>query len=450
MTGALAPLRHRDFRLLFIGLVAGRGMMPLQFIAQIFWIQSEAPAELRVLLVGSLAAVRGAAALVFGLAGGALADRFDRRPLLVVTQWASLGANAGVVAVMAVGEGDLPGVTAFLALTFVASALMAIDIPARQALVPELLGPALTPGGYSLNTAGMQLSLPVSMLASGFAIDALGLAGAYAAGASGHIAQIATLAAMRYRAEPAAGGTARAAGARRTLADVRDGLRFVRREPTVLWVIALVLLVGGMGAPAVANLGPTWITTVVGVDVRDFGLVAMTWGLGAFLGSAVLAQRAATLRRWGLIVAWSSLLFAGSFIVFSIATVPTAVIGNFGLGTGLAVSNVAAVAIVQHLVPNAVRGRVMSVLTLNQGLAQLLTLPLAAAGQLLSLRVLFPALAVLQLACVTALVVSRPVVRRARIDLEPAPEPGAAQPVTGASPPRAAVGEPSPPGGGDA
>jgi MFS family permease len=101
--GALAPLRVRDFRLLFAGLVAGQSMMPLQFIAQIFWIQAEAPDEVRVLLVGVLAAVRGAGAMSFGLIGGALADRFDRRRLLLVTQSGALAANVLMVAVMVIG-----------------------------------------------------------------------------------------------------------------------------------------------------------------------------------------------------------------------------------------------------------------------------------------------------------------------------------------------------------
>jgi predicted MFS family arabinose efflux permease len=189
--------------------------------------------------------------------------------------------------------------------------------------------------------------------------------------------------------------------------DVRDGLRYTRGQHTVLWVIVLALLVGGLGQPAVANLGPTWITTEVGVEVRHFGFVAMTWGLGAFIASALLAQRAADIRRWGLVAAGSAILFSLSFLVFSIATIPTAVLGNLGLGAGLAAVNISATTIVQSLVPNEVRGRVMSVLTLNRGLAQLLTLPLAAAGQVASLRVLFPALALVQAVLVIALLLGR-------------------------------------------
>ena len=70
----LAPLRVREFRLLFIGLVAGQAMMPLQFVSQIFWVQTNASVDSRVLLVGAIATVRGAGMLLLGLYGGALAD----------------------------------------------------------------------------------------------------------------------------------------------------------------------------------------------------------------------------------------------------------------------------------------------------------------------------------------------------------------------------------------
>lgn len=432
--GALAPLYVRDYRLLFIGLVAGQAMMPLQIIAQIFWVQAEAPPALRVVLVGALAAVRGAGALTFGLLGGAFADRFDRRLVLLVTQVAALAVNALIVLAMVVAEGDVTGVSAVLGLTFCSAALMAVDVPTRQAIVPELLGPELTPGGISLNAAGMQISMPVSMFASGFAIATLGFGGAYAAGSAGNVVQIVTLLRMRYRSTHMARTASRNRGVGRALSDVRDGLRYTRRQHTVFWVIALVLLAGGLGQPAVANLGPTWITTEVGVEVRHFGLVAMSWGLGAFVASVWLAQRAPRLRRWGSVAAAAAIVFCVSFLVFSVASIPAAVLGNLGLGAGLAGLNIAAATIVQGLVPNEMRGRVMSVLTLNRGLAQLLTLPLAAAGQLVSLRVLFPALALVQTVLVVALLIARPTVRRVRI------EPASASPSAPASVPASARG----------
>lgn len=416
----LAPLRVRDFRLLFIGLVAGQAMMPLQFVSQIFWVQTNAAVDSRIVLVGAIATVRGAGMLLFGLYGGALADRFNRRRLLIATQSAVIPINLLIALVMYRSPADSAGLTVFFALTFVTAGLAAVDAPTRQALVPDLLGPRLTPGGISLNAAGMQVSMPVSMFAAGFLAAAFGFAGAYAFGVIGNAVQVVTLLLMGGSAAARPARTA-SSGFRQTFRDVREGIAYTRGNRTVLWVIVLLLVMTGLGTPAVANLGPTWITTVVNVPVRNFGFVAATWGIGAFLASVMLARYASFERR-GLVIAFGAIAFALSFLVFAIGSVPAAVIGNFGLGASLAATNVSAAALIQHLVPNEVRGRVLSILLVNRGLAQLVTLPLAALGGVISLRTLFPLLALVVLALVVLIVVAQPSVRRARISAaEPAP-----------------------------
>ncbi len=421
----LAPLRVREFRLLFIGLVAGQAMMPLQFVSQIFWVQTNASVDSRVLLVGAIATVRGAGMLLLGLYGGALADRFNRRRLLIVTQSAVIPVNLLIALVMLVSPANGLGITIFFALTFVTAGLSAIDAPTRQALVPDLLGPRLTPGGISLDAAGMQIAMPVSLFAAGFLAAAFGFAGAYAFGVIGNVVQVVTLLLMS-SAATARPALRSSSGLRQTVRDVRDGIAYTRGNRTVFWVIVLVLVMTGLGTPAVANLGPTWITTVVDVPVRNFGLVAATWGIGAFLASITLA-RFAEFERRGLVIAFGSIAFSLSFLVFAGGTVPTAVIGNFGLGAALAATNISATALIQHLVPNEVRGRVMSILLVSRGLAQLVTLPLAALGGVISLRTLFPSLALVVLALTMLIVVVQPSVRRARIvpGREPAQTPSA-------------------------
>ena len=76
-----APRAICDYRLLFLGGVAGQATAPLEFVAQIVWVQQNAPEHLRIVLVGTIAAARGGGAPLFGLIGGVLADRLDRRLL---------------------------------------------------------------------------------------------------------------------------------------------------------------------------------------------------------------------------------------------------------------------------------------------------------------------------------------------------------------------------------
>ena len=407
-----APLGVRDFRLLFLGLLLGQALSPFQFVAQIIWVQVSAPEDLRIVLVGLIAAARGGGMLLFGLYGGALADRFDRRRLLIVTQLAALVLNVAIGVLMVFGSAEAGTLVLFYALTFVASALVSIDLPTRQAIVPDIVGRQLTTAGIALNAAGGQIALPVAIMSTGFVIDAFGPGVGYLVGSGAHVAQLATLALMRIRTrrEVAAGFGPGAA-----LRDIRAGIAYTRREPVILWAVVLLVAMMGFGFPAVANLGPTWITTVVGVPVRDFGLVAATWGVGALLASMTLA-RFARYERKGMIVGIAALVFGLSFLVFGGGhTVANAVIGNFGLGVAMASAQIAGTALIQLVAPGEFRGRVMSLLNLNMGVAQLVTLPLAALGQWIGLEVLFPALAVSLLAVTVLILATRRALWRVRV-----------------------------------
>ena len=131
------PLRVREFRLLLSGFILGQSVMPLQFVASIAWVQSFADPDVRIILIGAIGTLRGLGMLGFGLFGGALADRFDRRRLLILTQALALVTNLGIAALMWLGATDTTGLIIFFVLTVVASAAFAIDGPTRQAIAPR-------------------------------------------------------------------------------------------------------------------------------------------------------------------------------------------------------------------------------------------------------------------------------------------------------------------------
>lgn len=391
-------------------------LMPLQFFTQIFWVQQNAPKDIWLLLVSLIGASRGIGALTFGLYGGALADRFDRKKLLVATQTLLLLTTLAISALIFSSDGSVLGFVLFFSLTFLASGLHSIDAPTRLAIVPDILGPALTPAGMSLNQAAGQLSMPVALFAAGLIIDAVGFGGAYLLSAVGHVVVIIAVALMSYRTtfddRVARGG---GFGFSQAISDVRDGLSYARNHPVILWIIILLASMMGFGFPATANLGPTWITTVVGVEIKYVGLVAMPWGIGAFLAAIALA-RFSSFERRGALIALGTVLFSLSFVVFVIGqTVANAVIGNFGLGAGMAIAMVSSTILIQHIVPNEVRGRIMSIFQLNMGFAQLMTLPVAVLGQWLTLQLLFPIMALAGLAAVVLILVTHPQIMLARI-----------------------------------
>jgi MFS family permease len=411
---SLAPLRNRDFRLLFLGSAVGQTMMPLQFLTQIFWVQENAPEHIWLLLVSLIGASRGMGGLTFGLYGGALADRFDRRKLLLVSQTLLMSITLLIAILMYFDDASPAGLTIFFLLTFLSAGLFSVDAPTRMAIMPDILGPEHTAAGMSLNQTAIMMAMPVAILMTGFVIDGLGFAGAYLVSALGHICVLASLALISYRKTTRI-RPSKTHGFTQAIIDVRIGLRYARRHPLILWTILLMFTLMGIGFPATSNLGPTWITTVIGVEIRYMGVVSATWGVGALIAS-VLLTRYASFERRGMLIVAGAMIFAGSFVLYATGhSVWNVVVANFGLGIAMTMSSLSAAILVQDRVPNRVRGRIMSLFQMNMGFGQLMTLPAAALGQWLGLEVVFPVMAGLMSLIVIAIVVTQPGIWQARI-----------------------------------
>ena len=141
----------------------------------------------------------------------------------------------------------------------------------------------------------------------------------------------------------------------------------------------------------------------------------MFWGLGSLLGAVIMARLASYERR-GLLIALGALLYALAFVVFvSDHTKLNAIIGNIGLGAGMTTTMVSSTILIQHLTPNEMRGRIMSLLQLNMAFAQLMTMPVAMLAQWLTLPVLFPFLSYVTLGIVVLILATQLQLVRTRI-----------------------------------
>lgn len=414
--GALAPLNNRDYRYLLTGFAIGQMIMPLQFITQILWVQHFAPRDIWLILVALIATCRGTGALMFGLYGGALADRFNRKNLLLLIIGLQMIGTVMIAALMYFAGGGTLGFAVFFGLTFLTSGLQAIDAPTRLAIVPDVLGPELTPAGMSLNQVAGQVAMPIAMVLTGIIIDQFGFAGAYLVSAVGLALALVFIQTMAY--EPSESQRILASGRygfTEAFSDVRDGLHYARHHKVIFWVIMLLVLMMGLGYPATAALGPTWVTTVVEVEIRRMGFIVMFWGLGSLFAAIVMA-RLSSFQHRGALIAAGALIFAVSFVVFvSDHTELNTMIGNFGLGVGMTTTMVSSTILIQHLAPNEVRGRIMSIFQMNMAFAQLMTMPVAMLGQWLTLPVLFPLLSYATLLTVLVILASQTQVAKARI-----------------------------------
>jgi MFS family permease len=395
-----------------------QGTLPLQITTQIFWVQEHTDPDIRIVLIGLLATIRGAGMLGFGIYGGALADRFNRRRLLLTTQPLAVAMHIGILALIITTNGETAALVPFFLLILGSSALWAIDGPTRQAMVPDIIGQRAAVQGLALNTAGAWALTPIAIIVSGFLIEGVGFTGAYTLLVVFQIAAVLVLIPLRYQRRDSANRPAAAPGLR----GIVDGIRYIRGHPTLLSVILLMFLMTAIGMPAVSGLGPTWITTVVGASFSEFGLIGAVWGLSGLAISLALTRYAA-LERLGIVIVLGTLLFAVGFIIFAADdTALFASLGNAALGAGLVATQIAGTALIAHLAPNAVRARIMSLLLLDRALAQLLSLPVAGVGQAVGLTTVFPILAVTCLLAVSLVIALRPQIWRATTRRGPHPD----------------------------
>lgn len=398
-------LESRDFRLLFAGSVLVSFVMPMQFLTQVFWVQERYP-EREVLFIGLLGASRGSAMILFGLVGGALADRMERRRLLIATQMAALAINGAIAALMLTEPFGAANVAVLLALTFAAAANMAVDQPARQAATPAIVGMAAVPSAIALQMVAQQVTFPLALPLVGFLNGRLEAGQVYAMTLLAWAGVLPLLFALRFRSR---GQGAAGAGVVR---NVLEGLRYTRGEPTIFAVIVLVLAIQLLGMPGPASLGPSWMRNVLGLSETQFGFMAMTWGLGTMAASLFfwkrndLPGRGLTLWAGGAGFGLCALVFAYSRLV------PLTALANFGLGFMLVTTMVSSSTITQQRVEEAMRGRVMGLFPLAMGLAMLAAFPVGAAAQATSMETVFPVMAWATLAAVAGAMALQPGLRR--------------------------------------
>lgn len=397
--------RHRNFRYLLAGTVLVGLVQPLHFVTQIFWVQEVYP-DLQIIYTGFLMGARGVATLLFSLIGGAIADRFERRLVLLGCESATLVLSAFVALLMLTspfGDATFFGV---LALTFLAAATQAIDHPARQASLPAVLGMDDLANGISLNSAAQQLMIPITIPLAAVLNDVFGAGVIYAGSLVTWIGIIPLIAMLNYSSRGEAG--------RDVFRAVAEGLQYTWRHVIIFAAVGLLFVMNGVGMPGVGNLGIIWATEILDVGGRGFALMAFGWGGGAVAGSMYFAQRPDVAGRGSTLVL-AAITFAVAAIVFAYSrSIWLTAATNVGLGVALSASSISASIIIQQKVDEGVRGRVMGLLPLTNGVAMLLTFPISAVAQEAGLPIVLVVLGWTTLALSAAIALVVPQLRRVR------------------------------------
>jgi MFS family permease len=329
---------------------------------------------------------------LLSLYGGAVADRMDRRRLLLLSQPASLIVTLVGGLLIAAGWINLWLV---VVLALAGSTVMSFDQPTRQALVPDLVPKHEVANAVTLNSMTMYLSMAIGPALAGPLIDRAGLAVTFYVIAATYLAVMLAVVLMRPVPRPAAGL------ARAMTAQIREGLSYVRREPVVLWLISCTFALMMLGM-SFTNLAPVLIKEDLGSDAQGLGLTLTAWGIGAVITSVILTLGMRALRGAGALMLIMSGVFAGGLLVFAHSgSLGIAALSQFMCGVAFTVFMVVSNAAILSVTPAPVRGRVMGIYMMNRGLMPVGSLAAGALGGLLGVR---PGIALLGLSSFAAVV----------------------------------------------
>lgn len=392
-------LQYGDFRTLWFGMFFASATMMFQFYAQGWFITGLTDS---VALLGVLGVARGTGMLLFSMWGGALADRVERRTLLIITQSAAF-TLFGILSVLVILDAIVLW-QAFV-LIFIVAAVESIDAPARQALLPELLPREHIPNGVALFMAAQISSFAYLPPLAGIAIEAIGPGGAFAISLIGHVVVIGALLRMKIRSKPAPGSS-------NIMRSVGQGISYAARRPAVVWVILLGFFIGVLGFPIITTLAPYWMRHELGLGAVGWTLLGWVWGLGT-VASTVFLSASKFSAHQGKIIVWSGVAFALTLVVFGLTrSIPVAAVAWCLNGTFFTANLITSASLLQVIVENEYMGRVMSLRSLSGAINQMSAAPLGVVADGVGMGNMVPAAAILLAVLIAAPALLVPTVRK--------------------------------------
>jgi len=227
--------------------------------------------------------------MIMGAVGGTLADRFPRRPLLLVTQVAMMAAALGLWATVAAGVATVGSITA---LAFVFGLLGGLATPVWQSFVAELVPRDLLMGAVTLNSTQFNAARAVGPFLAGVVIAAIGVEAAFLFNALSFLAVIGVLGVIRSAGGARPGGTS-TAGA---FAGLAEAARHVWHTPAILACCVAIVAVAGLGSP-LFNFLPVYGEEEFSVTGWQLGLLFGAGGLGSLLAAPALLKVAPRMPR---------------------------------------------------------------------------------------------------------------------------------------------------------
>jgi MFS family permease len=344
----MRALRHRNFQLFFSGQLISLVGTWMQTVAQSWLVYRLTGSSLKLGLVGFASQIP---VFIMAPIGGTTADRLNRHRVVIATQTISMVLALILAGLTLSHEVRVPHILVLAALLGLVNAF---DIPARQAFLVEMVGREDLMNAIALNSSMFNGARIIGPAVAGILVAKIGEGWCFFANGVSYIAVIIGLLMMRI--EHPKRGTSKAS----PLEDIIEGFRFVRNTAPIRALLLLLGLVSLVGMPYTV-LMPVFADRILHVGARGLGILMGSTGVGALLGALTLALRAGIkgLGRWvalacgGFGVSLFLFSFSRCFWLSAALLLPV----GFSMMLQMACSNT----LIQAMVPDQLRGRVMAV-----------------------------------------------------------------------------------------
>lgn len=344
---AVRAFRHRDYAVFWTGaLVSNSGT----------WLQGVTVPYVLLQLTGRASWVGFATfatflpAMLLGAIGGTLADRYDRRKVLLIGQSASAVVALGLWAAWSAG---VRSPVAIVSITALGGVVQGTTTPSWQAFVPSLVPLGDLASAISLNSLQFNAARAIGPAVAGALLAAIGPAAAFLLNGLSYVAVLAALVTISSR--PHRHATNRTGVVR----GFADSLRYIRSQPGIALAITVAVLVAFLGYPAV-QFAVVFADLVYGVGPVGVGLLTGVIGLGAVASAPVVSGAFGDLPRQQVVRAALPLYGVALLIFGTSTTVAQGIVGLFLVGSGFLALVATTNTVVQSIVADHMRGRVMA------------------------------------------------------------------------------------------
>ena len=338
---------YRDFRLMWFGACTSSIGTWMQIVAQGWLIYRLSHSAFLLALDQFLA---GIPIFLFSLIGGVVADRIERRKILLMSQYIQM-ATAGILTVLVAG--DIVHVWQILSLSFVSGLAQAFGGPAYSALIPTLVDRDDMPNAIALNSIQFNLAVTIGPALAGITLAKLGEVWCFGLNAVSFLAPIISLMIISARFLPARSTDS-------IFGSLKQGIQFVRARGGMVALIVLGFCMTALSMP-VRTYFPVFVKDIFHRGPETYGNLLSLMGVGSICGSLAVAGRG-NLAAKGRFALLMMICLGAGISIFSLSkSLPVSYSMLVIVGASMMAAFAAVTSLVQLITTNEMRGRVMSV-----------------------------------------------------------------------------------------